>query len=331
MSQVGSADETIKDIFNLFLNRFDCYAVQTDNFNFVKIDEKLTAEIIKKHLSHEITLGVYQLNRDNKIKWVCFDFDGKDAQQNATNLFNYLSGKELFKNATLLEYTGGRGHHVWIFFKEKISAGAGQILCKKILEKTSLKCESFPKQPCLTPQSPYGNLVRLPLGLHRKYGKVSELISPKSLKAIQPAILPKSLVDELESQIIFSQKSLPHEADSLENRLRCPAVDDLLLGVKEGVRDIAAFTLARFYKNLGLTFAEAQLLLSNWNAKNSPPLDSRQLEKCVRQAFQRKYSFGCGSFEEPQLKEFCLKYQDTCAIKKIREKKSDSYEFEVIS
>jgi len=331
MNQMSSVDEVVKDIFNLFLNRFDCYAVQTDNFSFVKKDEKLTTEIVKKHLSHEITIGVYQLNRDNKIKWICFDFDDENAKQNAANLFNYLSDKELFRNAVLLEYTGGRGYHVWIFFKEKISAGVGQILCKKILEKTSLKCEFFPKQSSLTPQSPYGSLVRLPLGLHRKYGKVSELIFPKTLKAIQPAILPKSLVDELESQIIFDQESLSNEKDSLENRLRCPAVNDLLLGVKEGMRDIAAFTLARFYKNLGLTFAETQLLLSHWNTKNSPPLDSRQLEKCVKQAFQRKYSFGCGSFEEPQLKEFCLKYQDTCAIKKIREKKSESYEFEVIS
>lgn len=330
MSQPNSVEETVKNIFDLFLNRFDCYACQTDAFNFIKKDEKLTAEVVKRHLSHEITIGIYQLNKENKIKWICFDFDDENSQQNATKLLNYLLNKPLFKNAVLLEYTGGRGYHVWIFFKEKISATAGRALCEKILEKTSFKCEFFPKQCSLSPQSPFGSLVRLPLGLHKKYGKVSELIFPKTLNEIKPTILPKSLIYKLENSD-RENNNLHSQTSFFENRLRCPAINDLLLGVKEGTRDIAAFVLARFYKSLNLTQTETHLLMSHWNTKNSPPLDSRQLEKCVKQAFQRKYTFGCSSFLEPQLKEFCLKYQNTCAIKKIKDKKSEPYSFEVIS
>ena len=323
-------NEVIKNIFNLFLNRFDCYLIQNTH-GFVKVDEPLTYKVIQNHLQHKITVAIYQLDKDSKIKWICFDFDDGNAQTNAQKLYDYLISKKLFRHSTLLEYTGGRGYHVWVFFKQKISAAAGKILCQKILDRCNLSCEFFPKQTKLSAETPYGAAVRLPLGFHRKYSKPSQLISPSSLDLIQPTILSQALINKLESQnSIEGIEVYPPEAVELKNRVRCPAIGDLLQGVEEGVRDVAAFALARFYRGLGLTFEETQILLTNWNNKNRPPLDLNQLTKCIKQAYHKKYGFGCNSFADPLLESFCGKYREKCLIKTIKDKKSEPFQPEVL-
>ena len=53
--------------------------------------------------------------------------------------------------------------------------------------------------------------------------------------------------------------------------------DELLDGVSEGSRNISAAKLAGRYFNLGLTHKEVTLMLSAWNTRNYPPLDTSEL------------------------------------------------------
>jgi len=314
-------NEKILKIFLLFVNRTDTFVMQQDDGSFIRVEDKLTADIIKQHLQHKITISVYQLDLNSNIKWVCFDIDDYASLEKAKILQNYIEEINYLKGSTLLEYTGGRGHHVWIFFKEKVPAVVGQELCSMILNETGILCEYFPKQTMLNDSTKYGNAVRLPLGFHRKYKRPSKLINPQSLDDIKPVRIPKYIVEEIlakrKSDKLISSDMNDNKLKIAGKIVRCPAVNDLLKGVEEGLRDVAAFALARFYKSLGLLYQETELLLLDWNNRNNPPLPEKQLIKCVKQAYRKKYTFGCNTFQkEPLLKPFCERNKDFCSIRK---------------
>ena len=67
MSQINILKE-------IFVNRTDCYCVQLKQ-GYSKVAEPLTDEILLQHLTGEITVGSYQLDSCNYVKWLCFDFD----------------------------------------------------------------------------------------------------------------------------------------------------------------------------------------------------------------------------------------------------------------
>jgi len=60
--------------------------------------------------------------------------------------YEYLKEKEAYRNSCLLEATGGRGSHVWLFIQPPIYAKHARILAKRIADKLEINCEIFPKQ-----------------------------------------------------------------------------------------------------------------------------------------------------------------------------------------
>ena len=77
----------------------------------------------------------------------------------------------------MLEFSGRKGYHVWIFFNKPVQASYGQQLIKSRLNKEGIKGhEIFPKQTELNQNRRYGNLVKIPLALHKVSGKRSEII-----------------------------------------------------------------------------------------------------------------------------------------------------------
>ena len=59
----------------------------------------------------------------------------------------------------------------------------------------------------------------------------------------------------------------------------------ILKGVSKGERDESAFSLAKFYGSRGVPEYETEGKLIQWNYKNNPPLDLRQIKKCIRSAY----------------------------------------------
>ena len=58
----------------LFVNRTDCYCIQLKQ-GYSKISEPLTDQILQQHLDGKTTVGSYQLDTNNLIKWLCLDLD----------------------------------------------------------------------------------------------------------------------------------------------------------------------------------------------------------------------------------------------------------------
>ena len=190
------------EFFRLFINRIDCYAIQTSR-GYVRVEAPLTREVLEAHLRGEKTVGAYQLNpADNTVKYLCFDLDPEkleDPREAAEKIikacFEEKDGRpRIWKHALLLEASRypDPSYHIWIFFLLPFPAKAARWLGYRILELAGLnpsQIEVFPKQNSLTKERPYGNLVKLPLGLHQTAQKWSKFLDPKTFEPIEPSIL----------------------------------------------------------------------------------------------------------------------------------------------
>jgi len=166
---------TPEQIEKIFIHRRDCFATQQSNGAYYPTRREITIEDIKKHLNGDITLGAYCLNTDNTVKWACIDLDGTDLRRlkgDATILY------DLFPEfSRILEESGRRGYHVWVLFNVSVPASYAQQLIKSRLNRINmLRFEIFPKQVSLSETRKYGNLVKIPLGVHKLSGKKSKIL-----------------------------------------------------------------------------------------------------------------------------------------------------------
>lgn len=86
----------------------------------------------------------------------------------------------------LLEDTGGRGYHIWVFFSEAIKGSIVFALGELLKKHLDFEIEFFPKQGVLTARRKLGNLIKLPLGIHKKYNLRSCFLRLVSLDKLLP-------------------------------------------------------------------------------------------------------------------------------------------------
>lgn len=169
--------DIVQAMEELFMNRRDAYAIQLDGLNEYKvIKEPISKETIANHLSGKITIGAFQIKPDdNTVKWICFDFDGEleEELEKAKKLYGKLKEQGY---SPLLEFSGRRGYHVWLFV-EPVDAG----IARKFATEVSGDCkphEIFPKQDKIE-KTGFGGQVKIPLGVHRANMKWSSLFDER--------------------------------------------------------------------------------------------------------------------------------------------------------
>lgn len=283
------------ELDSLFVNRTDVYAIQTDNGAWALVAQPINTIVMQKHMDGVLTAGMYQLDEQSEVKWICFDFDGESAETDAGNLFAHVKGTR-FKRSALLEHTGGRGFHVWIFFSNKVAAWQAKKIANELATEAGVRCEIFPKQTRIDVGS-YGNLVRLPLGVHKKTGKRSKLLEPETLSGIQPIFVEP---EEEPVEVQSASHSQIHEA--------YPCWRKMFAGVSEGGRDIVAFTLARRLRSTqGFDQQLCRIALFEWNKNNSPPMGQRDIIKTVKSAYEKEYpNIGCVQIKNSDvLAQYC--------------------------
>ena len=169
--------DIVSAVRELFFVRDDCYPMQLDGLNEYKvIKEKVTPDIIARHIRGDITIGSFQISpRDNMVKWICFDFDGdlKEEFGKAKGLFMKLRQKGL---SPLLEFSGRRGYHVWLFVEPADAKIAREFAVE--VSKEHKPNEIFPKQDRIE-KGGFGGQVKVPLGLHRASDKRSFLFDDR--------------------------------------------------------------------------------------------------------------------------------------------------------
>lgn len=80
----------------------------------------LSDETIYRHLSGEITIGLYPLLKDETYWFLAVDFDKRDWQKDIQAFVDTC--QQLDVPVSIERSRSGNGGHVWLFFSEPISA-----------------------------------------------------------------------------------------------------------------------------------------------------------------------------------------------------------------
>ena len=176
-----------KTLFTKFVNRPTIYSLSTINTYHFFNSAELTLDIVEKHLKNDVSLHIHCLSDTSLCKWGCVDIDIDNFKNLTLPLQNKI--KSLYKSKalfiaklfpeyeTIVEDTGNRGYHVWVFFTEPKHAGLVRLIIGARLRKKKIyDVEIFPKQDGLSKSAPYGSSVRMPLGIHPKSNKRSVFI-----------------------------------------------------------------------------------------------------------------------------------------------------------
>lgn len=276
---------------------------------------KLLPATINQHVIGQKTIGVYQLGDADTVKWLCLDIDkdktlGKDIdpaslQQNAQDQVRALV-KQAVKMGLkpAVEDSGNRGYHLWIFFVAPVPASLaqaiGHFLVNNVPVNDGLHIEIFPKQ---VSAKSLGNLVKLPLGVHLKSGRRSAFVN-RNFEPIadQQAFLtsaPRHTEEQLHTIIEWYHLKL-HEirrADpmvdnsGLGRRVPLCLIRLLNEGVGDGMRDIASFKLACYFRDRGIPQDLTQVAMEAWDERNKPPLTPRVIGHKVASAYSDAYGY----------------------------------------
>ena len=164
----------------------------------------LSTEDLKQHLRGDVSVSIYLLDENGLCATLCFDIDipkikipesaiEREKKKRAeflpivTQIVRHIqSTYSVPDEVFLLEDTGGRGYHVWLFFKEPQPADSVIMLAHEVKRSVGAESiESFPPSPKHGPSGYSKSNVRLPLGLHRKYpGTYSVFLDLRSYEKI---------------------------------------------------------------------------------------------------------------------------------------------------
>ncbi len=218
--------------FSLFSGRENCFARQwadkkEKKQGYVPVRRPMTLEDVQEHLKGYKTYGIYLLRSDSTVKVAVIDVDIIPQFRQKTKYTaedkdllrrerNYILSRipELSQQiglVPLIEFSGGKGYHFWYFFKEPVEASIVRRILSPIVNQlnkdiSAFHLELFPKQDKLQGKG-FGNLVKLPLGIHRLSGKKSYFLKQKDkdilkqlevLKTVTPVSL-KEIKDKIPS------------------------------------------------------------------------------------------------------------------------------------
>jgi group II intron reverse transcriptase/maturase len=199
---------------------------------FIPVPEPITVEHLREHLAGRRTLGVYLFRPNGTVRLLVLDIDVKRehlkaqetgaareidlAHRYAVRLCRVARSLDL---QPLLEDSGCKGRHVWIFFQEALPADWARSLACRLLRDAGeppaeIRCEIFPDRDRLKPGLE-GPVIKLPLGIHGRTGRWCRLLYDDGRSVRDP------------SAILFRQRTIPRpriaEGTTRSTSLREPA------------------------------------------------------------------------------------------------------------
>lgn len=167
------------------------YGYRTNNAEKHKVsrtpffDRNLTDKDIVRHLKGG-SLAVIHTPKGSS-KFLCFDLDAKtdvgrdQSQAIASQLIEILS-RYFPPEAIHLEFSGGKGFHIWIFFDRMISI---EDLLAFACHVTQFNQGNADLNIEFRPESAEGKGVKLPLGIHNKTGNFCSFLNKETFAAIE--------------------------------------------------------------------------------------------------------------------------------------------------
>jgi hypothetical protein len=298
----------------MFAGRRDLHAQQRPDGQYWTVREPITSELLQRHLSGELTVGAYVVAQDLTCAFVILDFDYKPpmgippATEIQKRVEKALLVSGLNPRAYLLEFSGFKGYHAWLFFDPPLPQKAAYRIGRFLKRLTGAK-EAFPKQPDVTrTKKGLGNLIKLPLAIHRTSSQRSHLIGEDGELDARPladilagvATHPREAVEHFRFE--DDEESFRKEPAAIP-RLPSPrrlCLDNILaagVSVSErGGRQSWAWRLGLYMRDRGVSIKEACETIRTWNRRNRPPLYDAEAAKQVENAYAEEYRLpGCGN------------------------------------
>jgi hypothetical protein len=187
----------LERILELFGGNEHVHARQVElrdgRFGYVPVHVSLSCAFLRAHLEGHVTLGCYLLDSSSRSRTLVFDLDAAspapsrlDARESTvaplrTSVSRLIVAADRLGVPLVLEDSGWKGFHLWAFF-EPTPASIVRDVGRLILESASasgdvIACELFPKQDTVR-SGGLGNLVKLPLGIHRASGRRALFLDP---------------------------------------------------------------------------------------------------------------------------------------------------------
>ena len=196
-AELRREEQGISAYMKIFSGRHDAFARQwadreQQRQGYVPVKHAMTSVDVKEHLAGRKTYGIYLLEEDSTVRTGVVDIDlvirlrepeqmrkNRSAiRREAEYILRRIAGMASeYGLRCLAEASGGKGYHVWFPVSGPVAAGEMRAALQGMVNqiKGDVKCfslEVFPKQDRLSGKG-LGNLVKLPLGIHRVTGKPS--------------------------------------------------------------------------------------------------------------------------------------------------------------
>ncbi|OQX18741.1 MAG: hypothetical protein BWK76_06615 [Desulfobulbaceae bacterium A2] len=195
--------EDILLFMRIFRGRDDAFARQwadreQDRQGYAPVHRPMSPVDVAEHLAGKRTYGIYLLDQNSTTHVGVVDVDlikelrpreamlRQQANIRRESLYLHQQMLERAKKhglTCIAEISGGKGYHFWFPVAEPVEAS----VMRRALQQLTLglpgdvRCfalEIFPKQDQVSGKG-FGNLVKLPLGIHRGTGKPSWLVLAK--------------------------------------------------------------------------------------------------------------------------------------------------------
>jgi hypothetical protein len=208
------------------------YAVQNPDGTWYPVRKKLDTHVVQRHQSYETTVGTYVLWED-KAKTLVFDLDeGGETLEQAQGIKDELVRLGVPARSIGIEFSGRKGHHVWVVLADYVQAKELRRLGRVVLALTGLQCEVFPKQDSARD---LGNLVKLPGGIHQVTKKPNDFIGN----------IPQPMSVQVIERILAELPPEPEKVKVYEGMDGVvPCLSHIAAGVASGGRNIALYHYA---------------------------------------------------------------------------------------
>ena len=202
----------------LFAGREDVHARQWNDphggTGYAPVRQPITLQLLRNHVLGNVTLGVYPIRLDGTVSFLALDLDlsrnfleerrsdgpglreARDAMQ--TYSLGWVRRLRELGLDPLLEESGFKGRHLWVFLADPVPASEAHALVRALAlshppaPHPAIGVEVFPKQPGRSKDG-LGNLIKLPLGTHRRTGRRSVLLGDEGEVITEPWARLRSL------------------------------------------------------------------------------------------------------------------------------------------
>lgn len=262
-----SVKPTVSQLMSLIGNP-DAYAMQQEDGSWFPNEQPVSERLLRKHSEEAYTVGTYILKGD-QAKTLVFDLDeGGETLAQAEGIRDELVRLGVPPRSIGIEFSGQKGHHVWVVLADYVLAKDLRRLGRLVLGITGLQCEVFPKQDAA---KKLGNLVKLPGGIHQVSKKENNFVDQ----------VPRPMSVQVLDRIL---KDLPQEPDKPKRFYEgddqvVPCLSHISSGISEGGRNISLYHYAVLLRgSKRVTEEGVDLLVRAAAAKCDPPYDGEELD-----------------------------------------------------